>query len=64
MLSLVNVISRLMWSHSKISFTMASKKTTGYCYHSVNVVTLGLDQSDYNSGFYKNIEMDLFDKYN
>ncbi len=48
MLSLVNVISRLMWSHFEIPFTIASSiKTTGYCYNSVNVITFGLAQSDH-----------------
>ncbi len=48
MLSLVNVISRLMWSHLKIPFTIAYyMKTTGYCYHSVIVITFGLAQSDH-----------------
>ncbi len=48
MLSLVNVISRLMWSHYESPFTIAYyKETTGYCYHSVNVITFGLAQSDH-----------------
>ncbi len=48
MLSLVNVISRLMWSDFGIPLTTAYYiKTTGYCYHSVNVITFGLAQSDH-----------------
>ncbi len=48
LLSLVNVINRLMWSHFKTPFTKTYYiKTTGYCYHSVNVITNGLSQSDY-----------------
>jgi hypothetical protein len=48
MLSLVNVNSRLMLSHFEISFTIASYiKITGCCYHSVNVITFGLAQSDH-----------------
>ncbi len=53
MLSLVNVISRLMWSHYKSPSTIAYYiETTGYCYHSVNVITFDLAQSDPLSGFY------------
>ena len=48
MLSLVNVISRLMWSHFKVPFnTDYYVKTIGYCYHSVNVITFGVAQSDH-----------------
>ncbi len=48
MVSLVNVISRLMWSHYESPFTIAYyKETTGYCYHSVNVITFGLAKSDH-----------------
>ncbi len=48
MLSLVNVISRLLWSHFEIPFTIANYiKTTGYCYHSVNIITFGLAQCDH-----------------
>ncbi len=48
MLSLVNVINRLMWSHFKVSFNKVHKiKTTGYCYHMVNFITFGLVQSDH-----------------
>jgi len=35
----VNVISRLMWSHC---IRPIYYKITGYCYHSINVITLGL----------------------
>ena len=42
----VNVISRLMWSHFKVPFTKDYYiKITGY--HSVNVITFGLAQSDH-----------------
>ncbi len=48
MLSLVDVISRLMRSHFGIPFTTAYYiKTTGYCYHSVDNITFGLAQSDH-----------------
>jgi hypothetical protein len=48
MLSLVNVISRLIRSHYGSPFTIAYYiKTTAYCYHSVNVITFGLAQSDH-----------------
>ncbi len=49
MLSLVNVISRLMWSHyeSPFSNTAYYMKTTGYFYHSVIVIAFGLAQSDH-----------------
>jgi hypothetical protein len=48
MLSLVNVIILLIWSHNKNPFTLAYyMKTTGYRYHSVNVITFGLAQSDH-----------------
>ncbi len=48
MLSLVNVISHLMWPHFRIPFTTAYYiKTIGYCYHSANVITFGLAQSDH-----------------
>ncbi len=48
MLSLVNVISRLIWSHFEIPFTLTYYlKISGYCYHSVNVITFCLAQSDH-----------------
>ncbi len=40
-LSLVNITIRLMRSHFKIP------QKTGYCYHSVNVINIGLAQSDH-----------------
>ncbi len=43
MLSLVNVINRLMWSHLIVPFNKVYYiKTSGYFYHSVNVITFGL----------------------
>ena len=43
MLSLVNVISTLMWSYFKLAFIIDYYvKIIGYCYHSVNVITFGL----------------------
>jgi hypothetical protein len=48
MLSLVNVISRLMRSHFKTPFTVAYYiKTTGYSNHSVNIITFRLARSDH-----------------
>ncbi len=48
MLSLDNVIIRLMESHFKVPFTKSNLiETTGYCYHSVFVITFGLAQSDH-----------------
>ncbi len=48
MLSLVNVIIRLLWSNFIGPFTKAYYiKTTGYSYHSVNVITFGLYLSDH-----------------
>ncbi len=48
MLSLVNVISRLMGSHYESPFTIAYyMKTTGYCYHSVYVITFSVAQRDH-----------------
>jgi hypothetical protein len=50
MLSLVNVISHLMWSHFEITFTIAyymNLKATGFCYHSAIVITCGMVKSDH-----------------
>ena len=47
MLSLVNVICRLMWLHFNVPFTIDYKiKIIGYCYPSVTTITFGLAQSD------------------
>ncbi len=48
MLSMINVITCLIWSHFEIPLTISSYiKTTGYSYNSVNVITFGLAQSDH-----------------
>ncbi len=48
MLSLVNVISHLMWSHFEIPFTIAHCiKTTDFCYRLAIVITIGLAQVDH-----------------
>jgi len=40
------------WCNFKIPFTIGYKdKITVYCYNSVNVITLGLAQSDYMCDF-------------
>ncbi len=59
MSSLVNGISRLMWSHYESPFTIAYYvHTTGYCYHSFNVITFGLAQSDHIDISFKREEME------
>ena len=36
-----------MWSHFKVSFAIDYSEKIGYCYHSVNVITFCMNQSDH-----------------
>ncbi len=48
MLSLDDVIISIMLSNFKVPFTKANLiETTGYCYHSVSVITFGLTKRDH-----------------
>ncbi len=63
MLSLDNVINRLMWSQLKISFTNTYYiKITNYCYHLVNVITFGPVKSDHIKQLLHEINKNLVNK--